>query len=359
MAVHGGNTEEIARKYKLNSKEIIDFSANINPVGLNENVKTAMIKAIDKVVKYPDITYFDLKNSIGEFEKIDINNITLGNGAAEVIFNIVRALKPRKALLPAPTFSEYEEAITSVNGEIEYYKLKESNDFNLDYEFITRIKDDIDIIFICNPNNPTGCLTTKEFIRKVLDKALITNTKVVIDESFLDFVKPNEMYLSNDLLMDYKNLIIVKSLTKFFAIPGARIGYGLCSNNKIINAINKVIVPWSVNVIASEAIIQGLQEKDYIEESIIYVKNEKDYLYSALKEINNIKVFQPSVNFIMFKLLIDLDLKSELIKRKILIRSCDNYIGLNNKFYRVAVRTREENNKLISELKNICLTNKI
>ena len=353
MAIHGGNTEEIARKYKLNSKEIIDFSANINPVGLNENVKTAMINAIDKVVKYPDITYFDLKNSIGEFEKIDISNITLGNGAAEVIFNIVRALKPRKALLPAPTFSEYEEAIRSINGEIEYYKLKESNDFKLDYQFIDTIKEDIDIIFICNPNNPTGVLTTQEFIREILDRALITNTIVVIDESFLDFVKPNELYLSNNLLIDYRNLIIVKSLTKFFAIPGARIGYGLCSNNEIINEINRVIVPWSVNVIASEAIIRGLKEKDYIEKSIEYVKNEKEYLYSALREIKSLKVFEPSVNFIMFKLLIDLDLKSELIKRKILIRSCDNYIGLSNSFYRVAVRTREENNKLISELKNI------
>ena len=184
-------------------------------------------------------------------------------------------------------------------------------------------------------------------------KALITNTTVVIDESFLDFIKPNELYLSNDLLMDYKNLIIIKSLTKFFAIPGARIGYGLCSNNEIINEINKIIVPWSVNVIASEAIIQGLKEKDYIDKSIVYVKNEKEYLYSSLKEIDSLKVFEPSVNFIMFKLLIDLDLKSELIKRRILIRSCDNYIGLTNSFYRVAVRTRDENNKLISEIKNI------
>ncbi len=240
MAVHGGNTEEIARQYKLNSNEIIDFSANINPVGLNENVKAAMINAIDKVVKYPDITYFNLNNSIGEFEKVDISNIMLGNGAAEVIFNIVRALKPRKALLPAPTFSEYEEAIISVDGEIEYYKLNEYNNFKLDNGFIERIKDDIDIIFICNPNNPTGVLTTQEFIREVLKKALTTDTVVVVDESFIDFVKQSEIYLSNNLLMDYKNLIIVKSLTKFFAIPGARIGYGLCSNNEIINEISKV-----------------------------------------------------------------------------------------------------------------------
>ncbi len=120
-----------------------------------------------------------------------------------------------------------------------------------------------------------------------------------------------------------------------------------------LNEISKVTVPWSVNVMASDGIIQGLKEKDYIEKSIEYVKSEKEYLYSALKEIKSLKVFEPSVNFIMFKLLIDVDLKNELIKRKILIRSCDNYIGLNNKFYRVAVRTREENNKLISELKNI------
>ena len=167
MAVHGGNTEEIARKYKLNPSEIIDFSANINPLGISENVKKAMIDAIDKVVKYPDITYFDLKNSIGEFEKINTRNITLGNGAAEVIFNIVRALKPKKALLPAPTFSEYEEAILSIDGEIEYYNLKESKNFNLDNEFIGNIKNNIDIVFICNPNNPTGVLTTNEFIKKL------------------------------------------------------------------------------------------------------------------------------------------------------------------------------------------------
>ena len=304
MAVHGGNTEEIARKYNLSSNEIIDFSANINPLGLNENIKNAMIKAIDKIIKYPDITYFDLKNSIGKFENINSENIILGNGAAEVIFNIIRALTPKKALLPAPTFSEYEEAILSVGGDIEYFNV-------------------------------------------------ITNTIVVIDESFLDFVKDNENYSSKELLDKYNNLIIVKSLTKFFAMPGARIGYGICFNNDIICKINKVMVPWSVNIMAADGIMQGLKEKSYIDNSIEYVNNEKNYLYSALKEIDCIRVFQPNVNFIMFKLLKNLDLKSELIKRKILIRSCDNYIGLNNSFYRVAVRTRKENNKLIEELKNI------
>lgn len=353
MAVHGGNTEEIARRYNLNSNEIIDFSANINPLGLNKNIKNAMINAIDKVVKYPDITYFDLKNSIEKFENVNSKNIFLGNGAAEVIFNIVRALKPKKALLPAPTFSEYEEAILSIDGEIEYFHLKEENNFNLDKKFIERVNENIDIIFICNPNNPTGVLTNKNFITEILNKAVVTNTIVVLDESFLDFVKDSTYYSSNKLLNKYKNLIIVKSLTKFFAMPGARIGYGICYDNDIISRINKVTVPWSINIMAAEGIIQGLKEEAYINNSISYVNNEKNYLYNALKEIECIKVFRPSVNFVMFKLLRDLDLKEALVKRKILIRSCDNYIGLNKEFYRVAVRTREENKKLVYELKNI------
>ena len=227
MAVHGGNVDEIARKYKYDPMEIIDFSANINPLGLNENIKSSMIKAVDKVIKYPDITYFNLKNSIGEFESISSNNIILGNGAAEVIFNIIRALNPKKALLPAPTFSEYEEAILSIGGDIEYFHLKEEESFILNNKFIESINENIDITFICNPNNPTGALTDKEFIEKVLRKSLDTNTIVVIDESFLDFVKDNINYSSKELLNQYNNLIIVKSLTKFFAMPGARIGYGI------------------------------------------------------------------------------------------------------------------------------------
>ena len=255
--------------------------------------------------------------------------------------------------MPAPTFSEYEEAILSIGGDIEYFHLKEEESFILNNKFIESINENIDITFICNPNNPTGALTDKEFIEKVLRKSLDTNTIVVIDESFLDFVKDNINYSSKELLNQYNNLIIVKSLTKFFAMPGARIGYGICSNKNIIHKINKVMVPWTVNIMATEGIIQGLKEKDYIENSIEYVNDEKEYLYSALKEISFIKVFEPSVNFIMFKILKNIDLKYELLRKKLLIRSCDNYIGLNNSFYRVAVRNREENNELIRQLKNI------
>lgn len=351
--VHGGNVEEISRTYGINVEDIIDFSANINPLGLNSSVKSAMIRALDKVEKYPDISYLELKKSISNFENIDIDTLVLGNGAAEVIFNVIRGLKPRKVLLPAPTFSEYEEAVLSIDGDIEYYHLKEEEDFELNNGLINSLDESIDMVFICNPNNPTGVLTKNTFIEKLSEKALKTNTTIVIDESFLDFVNSECDYTSKYLLEKYKNIIIVKSLTKFFAIPGIRVGYGISKNKDFINLINKVTVPWTVNVVAAEGVIQGLKETDYMRSSIKYVENEKKYLYDNLKEIGNIKVFNPSVNFIMFKVLKDIDLKEEMLKNNILIRSCSNYEGLDNRFYRVAVRSRKENAKILNTLKII------
>lgn len=355
MAVHGGNIEEIGRKYKIAPEEIIDFSANINPLGLNERVKETMISAINLIERYPDITYYKLKHTICSYEGINLSNLFVGNGAAEVIFNIVRGLKPNKVLLPAPTFSEYEEAVASVDGTIKYHYLKENNEFAPDESFIDSIDEDIDLIFICNPNNPTGVLVKTEFIERVLIKAKKCGAKVVVDESFLDFVKEKEKYSAIDLINNYHNLIIVKSLTKFFAMPGIRIGYGISANEELIAKINKVSVPWAVNTVASEGVGAGLKEMQYIKETIEYVEEQREVLYEELKKLKFIKVFKPSVNFIMFKTLKNIELKEELISKGILIRSCANYPGLSENFYRVAVRTAEENEKLISVINAVSI----
>lgn len=353
MAVHGGNVEEIGRKYNINHKDIIDFSANINPLGLNKKVKDSMISALNLVERYPDITYYNLKHTICSYEGIDLLNIFIGNGAAEVIFNIVRALKPKKVLLPAPTFSEYEEAVRSIDGEVKYYSLNEENEFRIDDNFIKDIDEEIDLIFICNPNNPTGVLTEKKFVEKVLKKAEKFGTKVVLDESFLDFVEEKFKYSSIELIKKYNNLIIVKSLTKFFAMPGIRIGYGISSNEAIIESINKVSIPWAVNIVAAEGVCTGVKEKEYINKTIKYVEEQKNWLYKELNKLDFIKVFKPSVNFIMFKILKNINLKETLLPKGILIRSCGNYEGLSENFYRVAVRTAKENEKLISVMKTV------
>lgn len=351
-SIHGGNTAEISRKYGINESNLVDFSANINPLGLSKEVKKAMINAIDKVEKYPDITYYNLINSISCYEGIDRKKLFLGNGAAEVIFNVVRGLKPKKVLIPAPTFGEYEEATLSINGKVEYYNLNEINNFELEEDLLNKLEG-VDMLFICNPNNPTGVLTSCEYIEKIAKEALKTNTVVVVDESFLDFLEDDSNYSCIDILDKYENLIIIKSLTKFFAMPGIRIGYGISSNINIREKINKVTIAWSVNVVAAESVIVALKEKRYIEESKRFIKEEQEYLYNKLKLFKDLKVFKPSVNFIMFKVLRDIDLKTILIQKGILIRSCDNYEGLDNSYYRVAVRTRKENDILIDKLKAV------
>ena len=348
---HGGNVEEIARKYNLDEKSIIDFSANINPLGLSNNVKEEIIKAIDKVERYPDITYFNLKKAISKYENIKEDSIVLGNGAAEVIFNICRGLKPKKAYLIAPSFIEYEDALKSVDTKIDYYILKE--DFVINEDFLNNISNDLDIIFICNPNNPTGVLTSKDFLIKVLQKAVNTNTTVVVDESFLDFVENKNDYTTINEIDKFENLIVVKSLTKFFAFPGIRIGYGITNNQAYIEAINKSSISWNVNTLANFGAIKALSEKQYINDTILYIKKENEYLYNSLKEFKNINLYKGEVNFMFFKCLKSIDLKEELIKKGILIRDCSNYIGLNKGYYRVAVRKRCENEMLIKALKEV------
>ncbi|MGL5381633.1 threonine-phosphate decarboxylase CobD [Clostridium sp.] len=348
---HGGNVEEISRIYKINEKDIIDFSANINPLGINSNVKSEMIKALDKIERYPDITYYELKSEIANYEGVKRENIILGNGAAEVIFNITRGLNPKKALIPAPTFSEYEDALNAVNCSVVHYEMNE--DFNLDNGFIDKIKEDIDIIFICNPNNPTGVLTSKKYLEEVLKKARTCNAKVVVDESFVDFISEREEVSLINLINKYENLIVVKSLTKFFAFPGIRVGYGILKNKDYINKINKISVPWSINTVAVYGAIEALKQKEYISKSIENIKIESEFLYLNLSSFNNLKVYKGEVNFIFFKVIKDIDLKEELLKYGLLIRSCNNYKGLEKGYYRVAVRTRSENLSLINALKNI------
>lgn len=362
---HGGNAKEISRSMGINYNDIIDFSANINPLGMPESVKEAIINNLDAATKYPDITYFELRNSIRNFEnfkihkeELKINNeeIILGNGAAEVLFNIVKAIEPKNVLIPAPTFSEYEEAVNAVNGKVNLYYLRKENEFEIQEDILNYIDKTIDLIFICNPNNPTGVITDKKLLKKVLNKSLENNVYVVIDESFLDFVR--EDYSMINFIKSYKNLIIIKSLTKFFAIPGMRAGYGISTDKQLLSKVNKITPAWNINILAEEAVKAALSDKEYIQESIEFMEKEKKYMYNKLKEIDGIKVFNPSVNFIFFKRDLeedwsDLNIKDKLLEKNILIRSCNNYHRLDDTYYRIAIRNHKDNLLLVNTLKRI------
>ena len=348
---HGGNAKEISRSNNIAYDKIIDFSANINPLGMPESVKKAIIENLSEAEKYPDITYYELKSVISEFENITSNNLILGNGAAEVLFNVVRGINPKNSLILAPTFSEYEEAVKAINGNIIYYKLKEENQFRIQKDILNYINRDLNLLFICNPNNPTGVITEKELILKILDNAEKKNVIVLIDESFLDFIKDDFSMIG--YISKYENLIIIKSLTKFFALPGIRIGYGISGNIELIKKFESISPAWNINIFAEIATKAGLKDEKYIINSIKYVDDVKDYLYGELKKINKLKVYEPSVNFILLQTLTKINLQEELLKYNILIRSCSNYNGLNNNYYRVAVRSHQENFILIKSFVDI------
>ena len=348
---HGGNAKEISRNKKIDYDKILDFSANINPLGMPTSVKKAIIEGVDEAEKYPDITYFELKSAIGEFEKINKENLILGNGAAEVLFNIVRGINPKNSLILAPTFSEYEESTKALNGNITYYVLKEENKFYIKEDILDYIENELDLLFICNPNNPTGVITEKSLLVKILIKAKKNNVIVLIDESFLDFIEDDLSMIA--YINEYENLVIIKSLTKFFALPGIRIGYGICGNMELKEKIERISPAWNINIFAEIATKTALKDENYIINSINYIKDEKKYLYNELKKIDGLKVYEPSVNFILLKIQKNINLKNELLKNNILIRSCNNYEALNNSYFRIAVRTHEENSILIKNLRNI------
>ena len=266
---HGGNAKEISRRNNIAYNKIIDFSANINPLGMPDSVKKAIIENLSEAEKYPDITYYELKSAISKFEKTTLNNLILGNGAAEVLFNVVRGINPKNSLILAPTFSEYEEAVKAINGNIIYYKLIEENQFHIQEDILTYINKDLNLLFICNPNNPTGVITEKELLFKILEKAKRNNVIVLIDESFLDFI--NEAFSVIKYIDEYENLIIIKSLTKFFALPGIRIGYGICGNIKLVKRIENISPAWNINIFAEIATKAGLKDENYIRNSIKYI----------------------------------------------------------------------------------------
>lgn len=343
---HGGDIYTYKEKYK---REVLDYSANINPLGMPRGVKEALIKSMDSWTNYPDPLCRDLKNDLSDNEKIENEYIILGNGAADIIFRLVYALKPKKAIVLAPTFSEYEEALTSVNCKVQYHYLKEEDGFSLKDDFIESINDDIDMVFICNPNNPTGEIVSTELLEKILKRSREKDVMLVIDECFNDFLEEPERYSMKDFLEENKNLFILKAFTKIYAMAGLRLGYGLSSDQMLLKKMTAVSQPWAVSIPAQIAGVQALKEKEYLKKTEELIREESNYLKEALRKLG-MKIYGSKANYIFFKDKDGQQLKAYLEGRGIMIRDCSNYVGLTKGYYRICVKERKDNEKLISEI---------
>lgn len=355
MESHGADIYTASKKSGIKENEIIDFSSNINPLGIPKGVESAAINSIKYTNRYPDINSRELIKSISAYENVPEEWIFTSNGAAEAIFRIALYLKPNNGLVTAPTFSEYEQALKTVGSDVEYYDLHEENEFKITGDILSSINEKTDIVFICNPNNPTGQLADKEILEKIISHCKKMGTVTVIDECFLDFVEEKEKYSVRNLLNKYDNLIILKAFTKIYAIPGIRLGYCMSSNSEIIEGLKVSGPPWNVSTIAQAAGVAAMEECDYVKKSVLYVKEQRNYLIDEMRKLK-INTFESHANYMFFKFNEEneeTDLKEAMIKKGILIRSCSNYRNLGKNYYRIAVKTKEENNIFIEKLKEI------
>lgn len=344
---HGGDIYSYMEKY---NREPIDFSSNINPLGMPEIVKRELMKSINILEKYPDIRNRGLKNAVSEKENIPPDYIFCSNGGSEAVFLTAGALKPKKALIPIPTFGEYEAALYPYGTEIVYYYTKEENGFEIREDILGYIKPEIDIIYLCSPNNPVGNITDIALIEKIISKAVNCSCTVFVDESFMDFAEKGKS--SKTMLRENKNLIILKSYTKIYALAGIRAGFLFSSDIEFLNKIERLAPPWNVSAAAAISIESAVKDKSFIKKSIRFIKNERKILMNALQKCE-MKVFESDTNYIFFKNTIIQNLGEELEKKGILIRSCSDYTGLNENFFRIAIRTEYENRLFIKAVQDL------
>lgn len=340
--VHGGNV------YKY--KDCTDFSANCNPLGTPEAVIHAGMESMKQVFEYPQVGYQPLKEAIGEYEGIHAAQVICGNGAAELIFTFCKAYQPKKALLMAPTFAEYEQALESVGCENTYYYLKETDGFCLREDFLHALIPDLDVVFLCNPNNPTGILTDQNFMEQVLNKCREQQIFLVVDECFQDFIEEPEAFTLKNSLPFYENLFLLKAFTKRYAMAGVRLGYGLCSNADLLEKMERCVQPWNISTIAQNCGLAALKEKEYVEKGRQLIFREKDFLKREMEALG-LKVYDSQANYLFFRG--PIDLFEKCVKEKVLIRDCSNYEGLEEGYYRIAVKLHEDNIKLLDALKKI------
>jgi threonine-phosphate decarboxylase len=354
---HGGNVWEFSETYGVPVDEMIDFSISTNPLGAPETALESIRGHLNLVKHYPDPDPEWLLEALAKSACVKPNNVILGNGSTELIylFNEVFLEDGYEAVIPVPSFSEYKAAIERFGGNMTFLRCDSAKNFQLNVEELENtILKKTRVIFLCNPNSPTGVLYDKADILRIIRFAAERNVLVFLDEDYIDFVDDAKRYSMAEYVNDYNNLFVLRSLTKFFGLAGLRIGYGIGSP-ELVNALNNVKMPWSINSLAMFATEAAIKDADFIKRSRILVSNSRKDMRELLKPIPWLKVYPSETNFLLIEIirkdLTSTQLKEGLAKEGLLIRDCKDFDGLDNRFFRVTVRRPEENKKLIEQIK--------
>ncbi len=344
---HGG------RHYVKDGGDLIDFSTNVNPLGASRKVHQAIRQNIELISLYPDPDSKTFKRAVMDYLQIgDEDCIVAGNGANELIhlFADVFVGKDEKAVIPVPTFFEYEFACDKNSANITYVELE---DFRLEPEPVLAAMDkQTKAVFVCNPNNPTGLLAERQGVAKILDHAYNNGTLVLLDECFMEFVEEPQRNSFVSAVKEYDNLLVLRTLTKAFGLAGLRAGYAVAST-KMARLLNKVRVPWGVNALAQVAAVAALKDREHLRKTRTLVKREKPYLLRAISRMHRFAPCSSDTNFFLVTLknTDSVSLKSRLLKKhRVLVRDCSSFTGMGTDHVRVSVQRRSENNILIDAL---------
>lgn len=341
---HGGDWAGYEAEY---GAKPLDFSANISPLGLPEGVRRAVVESLAEAAGYPDPLCRALRGAVAGAEQVSPDWVLCGCGAADLIYRVVLAKKPRRALVTAPTFAEYEAALDLVGCKTDRYLLKAETGFELDGGFLNLIAPDTDIVFLCQPNNPTGRTVPHTLLTAVLGRCRQVGALLVVDECFCDFLDDPGAFTMKGLLGKYKNLLILKAFTKLYAMAGLRLGYCLCGDTALLDAMRTAGQPWAVSGPAQAAGIAALVETAYVQAVRALISQERPRLAGELARLG-FRVIPGEANYLLF--FSQKPLLEPLRRRGILLRDCGNYEGLCGGWYRAAVRGREDNQRLIAAL---------
>lgn len=341
--IHGGDWAGYEEKY---GRLPLDFSASISPLGLPESVRRAVIQALDAADHYPDPLCRKLRAALARYHGFPADGIVCGNGAADLIYRICRTLRPKKAAVLAPSFAEYALALEETGCEITYVYLSEKDNFRLTGIF--DIPKDCELLFLCNPNNPTGVMTDPDILQALLLRCRETGMYLAVDECFLDFCQRPEAFSVIPELRTFPELIVLKAFTKTWAMAGLRLGYALCGDFALAEKLQDCGQPWAVSGIAQAAGMAALNDTDYVNHMRSLISSERKRVFDALSDLG-LRVIPGEANFLLF-FSEDTEIDRKLREYGILIRSCSNYPGLQKGWFRIAVRKTGENAALLAAL---------
>lgn len=350
---HGSDLEKIEKIYGIRREDITSFSANVNPLGISPRLRETLAAHIDAITAYPDREYSSLRQCIGEYVGADMEQVIVGNGSTELISLIIQLEHPKKAMIIGPTYSEYEREIKLGGGTSLYYPLREADGFELQIdEFISKLNETIDLLVICNPNNPTSTCITNRKLRLILDACKEHGIFVMIDETYVEFAKNVNEITAVPLTKYYDNLIILRGTSKFFAAPGLRLGYAITGNRDLRKSLNTRQNPWSISSLAAIAGEIMFTDQAYIKQTRDLISSERTRIFEKLNAHPDYKVYEPSANFLLVKLLRD-DQTSEVlfdkaIRQNMMIRDCSTFPFLDDRFIRFCIMSPEMNDKLLN-----------